>query len=66
MKFKKYLAALAEETTSGDIASVDTKLDLVKRKEKHLAKGKRCKEHKLLNCEECDARKWYDKVDKFE
>lgn len=66
MKFKKFLTALAEETTSGDIASVDTKLDLVKRKDKHLAKGKRCKEHKILNCEECSSKKWYDKVDKFE
>lgn len=66
MKFKKFLTALAEETTSGDIASVDTKLDLVKRQDKHLAKGKRCKEHKLLNCEECGARKYYDMVDELE
>jgi hypothetical protein len=65
MKFKKFLTTLAEETTSGDIASVDTKLDLVKRSDKHLAKGKRCKEHKLLNCEECTASKYNDKVDKF-
>jgi hypothetical protein len=66
MKFKKFLTALAEETTSGDIASVDTKLDLVKRKDKHLTKGKRCKEHKLLNCEECTASKYHDRVDRFE
>ena len=66
MKFKKFLTALAEETTSGGVASVDTKLDLVKRPEKHLAKGKRCKEHKLLNCEECGARKYYDMVDELE
>ncbi len=66
MKFKKFLTALAEETTSGDIASVDTKLDLVKRQDKHLVKGKRCKKHKLLNCEECDAKKYHDAVDKFE
>lgn len=66
MKFKKFLSALAEETTSGDIASVDTKLDLVKRPDKHLTKGKRCKEHKLLNCEECAVRKYHDRVDRFE
>ena len=66
MKFKKFLAALAEETTSGDIASVDTKLDLVKRQDKHLAKGKRCKKHKLLNCEECSAKKYLDTVDELE
>lgn len=63
MKFKKFLSALAEETTSGDIASVDTKLDLVKRSEKHLTKGKRCKEHKLLNCEACTASKYHDKFE---
>lgn len=66
MKFKKFLTALAEETTSGDIASVDTKLDLVKRQDKHLAKGKRCKKHKLMNCEECDAKKYHDAVDELE
>jgi len=58
MKFKKYLNSLREETTSGDIATVSTKLDLVKRSEKHLAKGKKCKEHNILNCEECADKKW--------
>lgn len=52
MKFKKYLKGLAEETTSADIATVDTKLDMVKRP-KHLEKGKKCKKHKVLNCETC-------------
>lgn len=31
MKFKEFLEEITEETTSGDIATVDTKLDLVKR-----------------------------------
>lgn len=52
MKFKKYLKKLSEETTSADIATVDTKLDMVKR-QKHLEKGKKCKLHKKLNCQEC-------------
>ena len=54
MKFKKYLKGLSEETTSGDIATVDTKLDLAKRHEKHVNKGKKCKIHKDLNCELCE------------
>lgn len=58
MNFKKYLKSLAEETTAGDIASIDTKLDLVKRPEKHLMKGKKCKEHKRLNCMVCSEGKW--------
>lgn len=33
--FKEYLNSLDEETTSGDIATVDNKLDLVKRRKKH-------------------------------
>ncbi len=37
--FKKFLKEIREETTSADIATVDTKLDLVKRP-KHLEKGK--------------------------
>jgi len=53
MKFKKFLDKLKEETTSGDIAGVDSKLDLIKRP-KHLNKGKRCALHKELNCEECN------------
>jgi len=57
MKFKKYLNKLKEETTSADIATVDTKLDLVKRP-KHLEKGKKCKAHKILNCEECTDSKY--------
>ena len=53
MKFKKYLKTLGEETTSADIATVDTKLDLVKRHEKHAHKGKKCKKHKKYDCEIC-------------
>lgn len=53
MKFKKYLKDLAEETTTADIATVDTKLDMVRR-QKHLEKGKKCKKHKVLNCEQCE------------
>ncbi len=40
-------AAPAGGTTSGDIATVDSKLDLVKR-------PKKCKQHNLLNCSECE------------
>jgi hypothetical protein len=60
MKFKKYLKDLAEETTSADIASVDNKLDMVQRYEKHSQKGKKCKTHKKVNCEKCESEKWED------
>lgn len=58
MNFKNYLKTLSEEdggsaTTSADIATVDTKLDMVKRP-KHLDKGHKCKKHKRLNCQECE------------
>ena len=53
MKFGQYLQDLAEETNSADIATVDNKLDMTRRN-KHIAKGKRCKAHKALNCEECE------------
>lgn len=53
MRFKKYLKELGEETTSADIATVDNKLDLTRR-----AKGKKCKKHKRLNCQECENEKW--------
>lgn len=52
-KFKLYLDDLKEETTSGDIATVDTKMDLVKRS-KFLEKGKKCKKHGRRNCQECE------------
>lgn len=58
MKFKEYLHELSELTTSGDIATVDSKLKHMHRRDKHLVKGKKCKEHKQLNCEECDNSKW--------
>lgn len=57
MKFKKYLKGLAEETTSADIATVDNKLDMVRRYEKHQNKGKKCKAHKKFNCEICENEK---------
>lgn len=58
MKFKQYIKKIQEETTSGDIASVDSKLGTTPARRdptelKHLHKGKKCKEHKLLNCEDC-------------
>lgn len=59
--FRKYLKDIAEETTSGDIATVDTKLDLTQRYEKHKCKGKKCKAHKKYNCiicEENEDSKW--------
>jgi len=63
-KFRAYLnqIGLNEDdlgTTSGDIATVSNKMDLVKRN-KHLEKGKKCKKHNKLNCEICGERedKW--------
>lgn len=50
-KFKLYLDELKEETSAGDIAGVDSKMDL--RRHKHLEKGKKCAKHKRLNCVEC-------------
>jgi len=58
MKFKKYLKSISEVTTSGDIATVDTKLDMTKRYEKHHNKGKKCKTHKQFNCEICENEKF--------
>jgi hypothetical protein len=46
MKFKKYLKDLEEETTSADIATVDTKLDM--------SNAKKCKKHKKFNCHSCN------------
>jgi hypothetical protein len=57
MRFKNYLDDMREETTSGDIATVDIKLDLVRR-QKHLDKGKKCKEHRIANCEDCEDLKY--------
>ena len=56
-KFRAYLnhLGLNEDdtgTTSGDIAQVTGKLDMVRRN-KHLEKGKKCKKHNKLNCEIC-------------
>ena len=56
-KLRTYLNSIGlnEEdagTTSGDIAQVTTKLDMVKRN-KHLEKGKKCRTHGKLNCEKC-------------
>jgi len=51
MSFKKFLEEEeAAGTTSGDIATVDTKLGMSRRKQ---VKGKKCKAHKRPNCEEC-------------
>lgn len=53
MKFKNFLKKIQEETVVGDIASVEKKLDLTRRHEKHVNNGKKCKAHKRVNCEEC-------------
>ena len=50
-KFGQFLKELREETTSGDIATVDNKLDLVKREKP--VKGKKCKAHNNINCTKC-------------
>lgn len=61
MTFKKYLQELGEEIVSSDIATVDSKLSKMhKRPDKHLVKGKKCKKHKRVNCEECEAEKYGD------
>jgi len=56
--FKQFLKDLKEETGTADIASVDNKVDMIKRP-KHLNKGKICKIHHVKNCEEC-LEEWYD------
>lgn len=53
MGFKKFY----EEMTSVDVATVDTKLDLTRRHEKHVNKGKKCKTHHDLNCKICEDKK---------
>ena len=53
MKFKKFLKDIEEQTTSADIATVDTKLDMTKRK-----KGKKCKKHKQFDCEVCEEERY--------
>lgn len=53
MKFKNFYRELYEETTSGDIATVDTKLVLSKKHPKRLQKNKKCKKHNILNCPIC-------------
>lgn len=49
--FKEFLGNIGEETTSADIATVSSKLGMVR--SKHLHKGKKCKIHKTLNCDIC-------------
>lgn len=46
--FKQFLS---EEMTSGEIADVESKLEVSRMK--HLDKGKKCKKHKRANCEIC-------------
>ncbi len=58
MSFKKYLKDIAEETTSADIATVDNKIELSRRHEKHQCKGKKCAEHKKVNCIICNDSKF--------
>lgn len=45
MGYKNYLQELV---AAGDIAPVDSKINMVRRQ-----KGKKCKKHKRLNCQEC-------------
>lgn len=53
MSFRKFIQ---EETTSADIATVDTKLGM--KRNVHDKKGKKCKEHKEVNCEICEEDRW--------
>ena len=58
-KLLKEIQEIKEETTSADIASVDTKLG--SGPFRRMKKGKKCKEHKRFNCDECqsdDDEKW--------
>ena len=50
-KLIKEIHDLQEETTSGDIATVDNKLG--SKPVRNLVKGKKCKKHKRVNCLEC-------------
>lgn len=47
MRFKEFLKGLEEVTTSADIATVDTKLDMTRR-------PKPCKKHNVIDCELCN------------
>ena len=56
-QFRKYLEqnGLYEDdagTSSGDIDTYTSKLDLVGRT-KHLEKGKKCSSHGIRNCQKC-------------
>ena len=56
-QFRKYLEqnGLYEDdagTSSGDIATCVSKLDMVGRT-KHLEKGKKCAKHSVRNCQKC-------------
>lgn len=52
--FRDFIEELQEETTVADIAPVMSKLDLRSEPSK---KGKRCKNHKKLNCIICESEK---------
>lgn len=54
---------MQEETTSGDIATVDNKLGATRR-HRRLEKGKKCKDHKRLNCSVCND--GFDDFDDYE
>ena len=56
-QFRKYLEnnGLYEDdagTTSADISTFTSKLDMVGRT-KHLEKGKKCNKHGIRNCQKC-------------
>lgn len=50
MDFRTLLKDIQEETTSGDIAIVQSKVGSAPVKRQ---KGKKCKKHKRINCQEC-------------
>ena len=52
MKFKNFLKDIQEETVSGDIATVDTKIG--SKPLRHQGKtGKKCRAHKRVGCLDC-------------
>ena len=53
MKFKNFLKDLDEEMTSGDVASVDSRLGDKPARTQGKHKGKRCKIHKRFDCLDC-------------
>lgn len=55
MKFKSFLK---ENNESDSNESVNDKINRSMKHEKHANKGKKCKKHKIFNCEVCVNDKW--------